>query len=390
MVVMIGDGQVSVGTVTVKPNVRKVRRIGEGVVAGFAGTAADGLSLLERLEMKLEEHPGQLLRAAVELAKQWRQDKALRFLQAELLVADASTTLTISGNGDVLEPHDGVMGKKAMKIAADMCIYTNDNFTVESISVELPGAPGAGGGAAAGAAAAAAAGGGGTSYPTAVSVANEDAAHFWATGVGLRLHGKALTKGSHRYSYGRGSGVGPLIWYEPTSVRLNSATMYSYMTPHPILVTAEGQLPVPLYARSDISRCAVVPLDAHAMPRNADTAITLIYDYGMDATTVLAVDQDFAHSANHFAHSVLTTAAQARASDALLPTTPMKRLAASPAAPDLYGPPLHVTLHHHHDLGPGKRPGDGMPQDKLIFVPDGYTASAKLGFCFLFCKLLFL
>ncbi|KAG2431088.1 hypothetical protein HXX76_009620 [Chlamydomonas incerta] len=175
---MIGDGQVSVGSVSVKPNVRKVRRIGEGVVAGFAGSAADGLSLLERLEMKLEEHPGQLLRAAVELAKQWRQDKALRFLQAELLVADASTTLTISGNGDVLEPHDGVMaigsggnfalaaaralmdvpemdamtiGTKSMKIAADMCIYTNDNFTIESINLSLPGA--AGGGGAAGAAA---------------------------------------------------------------------------------------------------------------------------------------------------------------------------------------------------------------------------------------------
>ncbi|KAG2448076.1 hypothetical protein HYH02_007101 [Chlamydomonas schloesseri] len=169
---MIGDGQVSVGSVAVKPNVRKVRRIGEGVVAGFAGSAADGLSLLERLEMKLEEHPGQLLRAAVELAKQWRQDKALRFLQAELLVADASTTLTISGNGDVLEPHDGVMaigsggnfalaaaralmdvpemdamtiGTKSMKIAADMCIYTNDNFTIESINLSLPGAAGGSG-----------------------------------------------------------------------------------------------------------------------------------------------------------------------------------------------------------------------------------------------------
>ncbi|KAG2492216.1 hypothetical protein HYH03_009461 [Edaphochlamys debaryana] len=180
---MIGDGQVSVGSVSVKPNVRKVRRIGEGVVAGFAGSAADGLSLLERLEMKLEEHPGQLLRAAVELAKQWRQDKALRFLQAELLVADASTTLTISGNGDVLEPHDGVMAvgsggnfalaaaralvdipgldamtiaKKSMKIAADMCIYTNDTFTIQSISL----APGT-----AGSEAAAGSGSGGSSYP---------------------------------------------------------------------------------------------------------------------------------------------------------------------------------------------------------------------------------
>lgn len=185
MVVMIGDGQVSVGPVAIKPNVRKVRRIGEGVVAGFAGSAADGLSLLERLEMKLEEHPGQLLRAAVELAKQWRQDKALRFLQAELLVADQSTTLTISGNGDVLEPHDGVMAvgsggnyataaaraladidgvdamavaKKAMKIAADMCIYTNDHFTIETIKLDSPGTGGA-------AADSSSSGGGGSNYP---------------------------------------------------------------------------------------------------------------------------------------------------------------------------------------------------------------------------------
>eukprot|EP00195_Chlamydomonas_chlamydogama_P008926 CAMPEP_0202901474 /NCGR_PEP_ID=MMETSP1392-20130828/14273_1 /ASSEMBLY_ACC=CAM_ASM_000868 /TAXON_ID=225041 /ORGANISM="Chlamydomonas chlamydogama, Strain SAG 11-48b" /LENGTH=256 /DNA_ID=CAMNT_0049588035 /DNA_START=50 /DNA_END=820 /DNA_ORIENTATION=- len=159
-VVLIGDGQVSMGPTIVKPNARKIRRIGESVVAGFAGSAADGLSLLERLEVKLEEHPGQLLRAAVELAKQWRQDKALRFLQAELLVADESTTLTVSGNGDVLEPHDGVMAigsggnfavaaaralidipgmdaatiaNKAMKIASDMCVYTNSNFLVEHI-----------------------------------------------------------------------------------------------------------------------------------------------------------------------------------------------------------------------------------------------------------------
>lgn len=82
-VVLIGDGQVSMGSTIVKPNAKKIRRIGEGVVAGFAGSAADGLSLLERLEVKLEEHPGQLMRAAVELAKQWRQDKALRFLQVQ-------------------------------------------------------------------------------------------------------------------------------------------------------------------------------------------------------------------------------------------------------------------------------------------------------------------
>ncbi|GAX74406.1 hypothetical protein CEUSTIGMA_g1854.t1 [Chlamydomonas eustigma] len=161
-VVLIGDGQVSQGSMIVKPNAKKVRKIGEGVVAGFAGSAADGMSLLERLEMKLEEHPGQLMRAAVELAKQWRQDKALRFLQAELLVADSTTTLTVSGNGDVLEPHDGVMAigsggafavaaaralidvpdmdaekiaSKAMKIASDMCVYTNNNFLIEVMNV---------------------------------------------------------------------------------------------------------------------------------------------------------------------------------------------------------------------------------------------------------------
>ncbi|MEW5313985.1 MAG: hypothetical protein WDW38_005515 [Sanguina aurantia] len=159
-VVVIGDGQVSMGNTVAKPNARKVRRIGDSVVVGFAGSAADGLSLMERLETKLEEHPGQLLRAAVELAKQWRQDKALRFLQAELLVADATTTLTVSGNGDVLEPHDGVMaigsggtfavaaaralmdnttldaltiGTKSMNIASDMCIYTNKNFVWETL-----------------------------------------------------------------------------------------------------------------------------------------------------------------------------------------------------------------------------------------------------------------
>jgi ATP-dependent HslUV protease subunit HslV len=159
-VVMIGDGQVSMGSTVVKPNAKKVRRIGENgkVIAGFAGSAADGMSLLERLEMKLEEHPGQLMRSAVELAKQWRQDKALRFLQAELLVADDKTTLTISGNGDVLEPQDGVMAigsggnfamaaaralvtvpgleagdiaARAMKIASSMCIYTNDQYVTE-------------------------------------------------------------------------------------------------------------------------------------------------------------------------------------------------------------------------------------------------------------------
>eukprot|EP00798_Chlamydomonas_sp_ICE-L_P010835 gene10835-16922_t len=158
-VVLIGDGQVSQGSTIVKPNAKKVRRIGENVLVGFAGSAADGMSLVERLEAKLEEHPGQLVRAAVELAKQWRQDKALRFLQAELLVADETTTLTVSGNGDVLEPLGGVMAIgsgglfavaaaralidlpdmdahsiafKSMKIASEMCVYTNNNFVIET------------------------------------------------------------------------------------------------------------------------------------------------------------------------------------------------------------------------------------------------------------------
>jgi ATP-dependent protease HslVU peptidase subunit len=106
----MGDGQATQDSFVVKANVTKVRRIGDGVIGGFAGRAADGLSLLERLEVKLEEHPGQLQRAAVELAKDWRQDRVLRNLEALLLVADARTTLWLSGNGDVIEAPDGVMG----------------------------------------------------------------------------------------------------------------------------------------------------------------------------------------------------------------------------------------------------------------------------------------
>lgn len=159
-VCMIGDGQVSLGQTVLKPNARKVRRLGgnAGVVAGFSGATADALTLFERLEMKLEEHPGQLLRASVNLAKDWRQDKALRRLDALLLVADKDTTLTLTGTGDVLEPADGVMGigsggsyaiaaaralmqvdgmsaeataRRAMEIAADICVFTNREFTVE-------------------------------------------------------------------------------------------------------------------------------------------------------------------------------------------------------------------------------------------------------------------
>jgi ATP-dependent HslUV protease, peptidase subunit HslV len=160
-VVMAGDGQVSRGSTVVKGNARKVRRIGEGMIAGFAGGAADALTLFERLEGKLEEYPGQLLRAAVELGKDWRRDKYLRQLGAVMLVADAHLSLLVSGTGDVLELGD-VMGigsggdyalaaargladvdgfdaeaivVKAMRIASELCVYTNNNLTVESIDV---------------------------------------------------------------------------------------------------------------------------------------------------------------------------------------------------------------------------------------------------------------
>lgn len=109
-VVMIGDGQVSMGNTVVKPNARKVRRIGNGkVMAGFAGATADAFSLVERLEGKLEEYPGQLLRAGVETAKLWRTDKYLRHLEALLLASDEDVSLCISGNGDVIESHDGLL-----------------------------------------------------------------------------------------------------------------------------------------------------------------------------------------------------------------------------------------------------------------------------------------
>lgn len=108
-VVMMGDGQVSQGSTVVKPNAKKVRRIGEDIVAGFAGSTADCFTLMERLERKLEEHPGQLTRACVDLAKAWRTDKYLRRLEASLLVADKSVSFEITGLGDVLEPKDGVI-----------------------------------------------------------------------------------------------------------------------------------------------------------------------------------------------------------------------------------------------------------------------------------------
>ena len=159
--VIAGDGQVSLGQTVIKSNARKVRRLGAGggVIGGFAGATADAFTLFERLEAKLERHPGQLLRACVELAKDWRTDRYLRRLEAMMAVADAETALVLTGTGDVLEPEDGVIGigsggnyalaaaralmpmdldpediaRRAMAIAADICVYTNRNVVVETI-----------------------------------------------------------------------------------------------------------------------------------------------------------------------------------------------------------------------------------------------------------------
>ncbi|MDE1918474.1 MAG: ATP-dependent protease subunit HslV [Sphingomonadales bacterium] len=164
--VIAGDGQVSMGNTVMKPNARKVRRIGapgpdgQGkVIAGFAGATADAFTLFERLERKLEAHRGQLMRAAVELAKDWRTDKYLRNLEALMIVADAETMLVLTGNGDVLEPEAGItaigsggnyalaaaralfdyeedaeiIARRAMAVAADICVFTNDRVTVEVI-----------------------------------------------------------------------------------------------------------------------------------------------------------------------------------------------------------------------------------------------------------------
>ena len=158
-VVIAGDGQVSFGQTVLKSNARKLRRLGNGsVVAGFAGATADALTLFERLEAKLEQFPGQLSRACVELAKDWRTDRYLRRLEAMMAVADKNVSLVLSGTGDVLEPEDGIIGigsggsfalaaaralidqpdldaeaiaRKAMAIAAKICIYTNENITLE-------------------------------------------------------------------------------------------------------------------------------------------------------------------------------------------------------------------------------------------------------------------
>ena len=160
-IVVAGDGQVSMGNTVMKPNARKVRRIGEEgkVVAGFAGATADAFTLFERLEKKLEQYNGQLLRAAVELTKDWRTDKYLRNLEALMIVADKENLLVLTGNGDVLEPEAGitaigsggnyalaaakgiaeyeddpeVIARKAMQVAADICVFTNGNVTLEEV-----------------------------------------------------------------------------------------------------------------------------------------------------------------------------------------------------------------------------------------------------------------
>ena len=162
-VVIAGDGQVSVGQTVMKANARKVRPLGKGgVIAGFAGATADAFTLFERLEGKLEQYPDQLMRAAVELAKDWRTDRYLRKLEAMMIVADKTDTLVLTGTGDVLTPDHGVIAigsggnyahsaalalhqatdldaediaRRAMKIAEEICVYTNGNVTLETIEL---------------------------------------------------------------------------------------------------------------------------------------------------------------------------------------------------------------------------------------------------------------
>ena len=163
-VVIAGDGQVSLGQTIIKSNAKKVRRLGKGeVIAGFAGATADAFTLFERLEAKLETHPGQLTRACVELAKDWRTDRYLRRLEAMMAVADAGVSLVITGTGDVLEPEDSLIGigsggpyalaaaralvdvdgfdaetiaRKALTIASGICVYTNDSIILESLPAQ--------------------------------------------------------------------------------------------------------------------------------------------------------------------------------------------------------------------------------------------------------------
>jgi ATP-dependent HslUV protease subunit HslV len=159
-VVIIGDGQVSLGATIMKSTAKKIRKIGDGsIVGGFAGGTADAFTLFERLEAKLDKHPKQLTRACVELAKDWRTDKYLRRLEAMMIVVDKEASLVLSGNGDVIEPEDGIIAigsggnyalsaaralidmdlsaeeiaRKAMKIASEICVYTNSNFVLEKL-----------------------------------------------------------------------------------------------------------------------------------------------------------------------------------------------------------------------------------------------------------------
>lgn len=163
-VVIAGDGQVSLGQTVIKGNARKVRPLGKGhVIAGFAGATADAFTLFERLEAKLEQYPEQLTRACVDMAKDWRTDRYLRRLEAMMIVADKKVSLVLTGTGDVLEPENGVIAigsggnyalaaaralldtdmdaetiaRKAMKIASEICIYTNENVIVEALDADM-------------------------------------------------------------------------------------------------------------------------------------------------------------------------------------------------------------------------------------------------------------
>lgn len=160
-VAIAGDGQVSLGQTVLKSNAKKIRKLGDGsIIGGFAGATADAFTLFERLEAKLEQYPNQLMRACVELAKDWRTDKYLRHLEAMMIVVDKNVSLVLTGNGDVIEPEDGITAigsggnyalaaaralattenlsadeivKRSMKIAADLCVYTNGNIIIETL-----------------------------------------------------------------------------------------------------------------------------------------------------------------------------------------------------------------------------------------------------------------
>ena len=160
-VAIAGDGQVSLGNTILKSNAKKIRKLGDGsIIGGFAGATADAFTLFERLESKLEQYPNQLMRACVELAKDWRTDKYLRRLEAMMIVIDKNISLVLTGNGDVLEPEDGIIGigsggnyalsaaraladfenlsakeivERSMKIASQLCVFTNNNIVVETL-----------------------------------------------------------------------------------------------------------------------------------------------------------------------------------------------------------------------------------------------------------------